>query len=105
LGRPPQPIISKVTSCRLISLLALYLNRTLKGEMIDILKRVLSDNEPEVRKVWVMEIFPKLLRNLDLEFVELHLQEKIYESVWDQNEEIAALALETILVNAAKFSP
>lgn len=42
--------------------------------MIDIVKRVLSDNEVEVRKVWVIEIFPRLLKNLELEFIELHLQ-------------------------------
>lgn len=53
LGKPSQPIISKVTSGRLISMLAVYLGRTIKGEMIDIVKRVLSDNEIEVRKVWV----------------------------------------------------
>lgn len=44
LGKPSQPIISKVTSGRLISMLAVYLGRTIKGEMIDIVKRVLSDN-------------------------------------------------------------
>ena len=74
MGKPSQPIISKVTSGRLISRLAIYLGRTLKGEMIDIVKRVLSDNEVEVRKVWVIEIFPRLLKNLELEFIELHLQ-------------------------------
>jgi hypothetical protein len=72
--------------------------------MIDIIKRVLSDSEVEVKKVWVSEIFPRLLRNLELEFIELHLQEKIYEAVWDENEEIAALALQTILKNARRFS-
>jgi hypothetical protein len=34
----------------------------------------------------------------------LHLQEKIYESVWDENEEIGILALEVILKNATRFS-
>lgn len=72
--------------------------------MIDIIKRVLSDSEVEVKKVWVSEIFPRLLRNLELEFIELHLQEKIYEAVWDENEEIAALALQTILKNGRRFS-
>lgn len=51
--------------------------------MVDILKRVLADSEIEAKKVWLTEIFPRLLQNLDLEFIELHLQEKIYESVWD----------------------
>lgn len=51
LGKPSQPIISKVTSGQLISRLAMYLGQTLKGEMIDIVKRVLSDNEVEVRKM------------------------------------------------------
>ena len=66
LGKPTQPIISKVTSGRLISMLAIYLGRTLKGEMIDIVKRILLENEVEVRKVWVSEIFPRLLQNLEL---------------------------------------
>ena len=34
----------------------------------------------------------------------MHLQEKIYEAVWEENEEVAALALQTILTNATKFS-
>jgi hypothetical protein len=46
----------------------------IKGQMIDILKRILNDNEIEARKVWVGEIFPKLLERLELDFVELHLQ-------------------------------
>jgi hypothetical protein len=53
LGKPSQPIISKVTSGRLISILAKYIGRMIKGEMIDILKRILSDNEIEAKKVWV----------------------------------------------------
>lgn len=72
--------------------------------MIDILKRILADSEIEAKKVWVSEIFPRLLQNLELEFIELHLQEKIYESVWDENEEIGILALEVILKNATRFS-
>jgi hypothetical protein len=44
LGRPNQPIISKVTSGRLISILAKYMGRMIKGEMIDILKRILADS-------------------------------------------------------------
>ena len=55
-------------------MLAVYLGRTLKGEMIDIVKRLLLENEVEVKKVWMSEIFPKLLQNLELEFIELHLQ-------------------------------
>ena len=47
-------------------MLAIYLGRTLKGEMIDIVKRILLENEVEVRKVWVSEIFPRLLQNLEL---------------------------------------
>ena len=34
--------------------------------MIDIVKRLLLENEIEVKKVWVSEIFPRLLQNLDL---------------------------------------
>jgi hypothetical protein len=45
LGKPSQPIISKVTSGRLISILAKYMGRMIKGEMIDILKRILANNE------------------------------------------------------------
>lgn len=66
LGRPAQPIISKVTAGRLIAVLAKYQGRTVKGEMVDILKRVLADSEIEARKVWVSEIFPHLLQNLEL---------------------------------------
>lgn len=83
LGRPAQPIISKVTAGRLIAVLAKYQGRTVKGELVDILKRVAGDSEAEARKVWVSELFPRLLQNLELEFIELHLQEKIYEAVWD----------------------
>lgn len=66
LGKPSQPIISKVTAGRLIAVLAKYQGRTVKGEMVDILKRVLADSEIEARKVWVSEIFPRLLQNLEL---------------------------------------
>lgn len=34
--------------------------------MVDILKRVLADSEIEAKKVWLTEIFPRLLQNLDL---------------------------------------
>jgi hypothetical protein len=37
--------------------------------MIDIVKRILLDNEVEVKKVWVSEIFPRLLNNLELDFI------------------------------------
>lgn len=104
LGKPTQPIISKVTSGRLISILAKYTRRNIKGEMVDILKRILADSEIEAKKVWLSEIFPRLLQNMNLEFIELHLQEKIYECVWDENEEIGIMALEVILKNAIKFS-
>jgi hypothetical protein len=43
LGKPSQPIISKVTSGRIISIFAAYSRRSIKGEMIDILKRILAD--------------------------------------------------------------
>lgn len=72
--------------------------------MIDIVKRILLESEVEVRKVWVSQIFPRLLNNLELQFIELHLQEKVYEAVWDENEDIAELALSTILKNTSKFS-
>jgi len=43
LGKPAQPIISKVTSGRIISIFTAYSRRSIKGEMIDILKRILAD--------------------------------------------------------------
>jgi hypothetical protein len=104
LGRATQPIISRITACRIISVLSKYMNRTLKAEMVDIVKRLCNENEIEAKKVWLMEIFPVLLHNLELDFIELHFQEKIYETVWDENEEVCRLALEAIFKNVTKFS-
>lgn len=42
--------------------------------MIDIIKRIISDSEFEAKKIWVEEILPKMLENLKLEYIELHLQ-------------------------------
>jgi hypothetical protein len=54
-----------VTSGRLISIVSKQIGKMMiKGQMIDILKRILTDNEIEARKVWVGEIFPKLLERL-----------------------------------------
>jgi hypothetical protein len=36
----------------------------MKGEMIDIIKRIISDSEIEAKKVWVTEIFTQLLKYL-----------------------------------------
>ncbi len=103
LGRPTQPVISRVTSARLISIVVRHTGRTIKGEMVDILKRVINDTEVEVRKVWISEFFPRLLRSLDLEYIELHFQEKIYEIVYE-HEEISVIALEVIMDNMIYFS-
>ena len=35
--------------------------------------------------------------------MELHFQERIFEAVWGQDEEISVIALETILRNASRF--
>jgi len=34
--------------------------------MVDILKRVLADNEIEARKMWLIDIFPRILQNMDI---------------------------------------
>jgi hypothetical protein len=105
LGRSSQPLLSRIAACRLISLLAPYSNRALRAELVDVLKRLAGEGEVEARKVWLTEIFPRLLLHLELEFIELHFQERIYETVWDENEEVSRLALEAILRNATRFSP
>lgn len=43
LGKAAQPIISRVTSGRIISILTAYSPSSIRGEMIDILKRILAD--------------------------------------------------------------
>lgn len=45
-----------------------------------------------------------MLENLKLEYIELHLQEKIYETIYDENEEIGCMALNVVLENVSKFS-
>ena len=42
LGKATQPILSRITSCRIISVLSKYMNRALKSEMVDIVKRLSS---------------------------------------------------------------
>lgn len=45
LGKVTQPTISKVTSGRLISIVSKHIGKMIiKGQMIDILKRILTDN-------------------------------------------------------------
>lgn len=66
MGKASEPIISKVISGRLIPIYLKYTGRVIRGEMIDIVKRIISDSEVEAKKVWVNEIFPKLLENLKL---------------------------------------
>ena len=104
MGKPTEPIISKVIAGRLVSVVVKHIGRSIKGEMIDIIKKIINSSEAEAKKIWINEIFPKLLENLDTEFIELHLQEKIYETVYDENDEIGLMALEIILRNVSKFS-
>lgn len=104
MGKPTEPIISKVIAGRLVSIIVKYLGRSIKGEMIDIIKKIITSSEAEAKKIWIQEIFPKLLVNLDIQFIELHLQEKVYETIYDENEEIGLMALEVMLRNATKFS-
>jgi diphthamide synthase subunit DPH2 len=66
MGKPSEPIISKVIAGRLIAVVVKYLGRSIKGEMIDIIKRIITGSEAEAKKIWVNEIFPKLLENLDI---------------------------------------
>ena len=47
---------------------------------------MVADSEIEARRIWLSEFFPSLLSTLDIEFVELHFQEKLFEAVWDENE-------------------
>ena len=61
MGKPSEPIISKVIAGRIVPLLSKYSGRTLKSELIDIIKRIISDSEAEAKKVFLSEIFPKLL--------------------------------------------
>jgi hypothetical protein len=50
-----------VIAGRLIPILSKYYGKTIKGEMLDIIKRIIGDSEIEAKKVWISEIFPKLL--------------------------------------------
>lgn len=49
---------------RLVPIFCKYNGRSMKGEMIDIIKRIISDSEIEAKKVWVTEIFTQLLKYL-----------------------------------------
>jgi hypothetical protein len=83
MGKQSEPIVSKVIAGRLIPILSKYYGKTIKGEMLDIIKRIIGDSEVEAKKVWIGEIFPKLLENLKFELIEIHLQEKVYETIYD----------------------
>ena len=74
MGKNTEPIISRVIAGRLISIIVKFQDRAIKGLMIDILKKIITSSEAEARKIWVNEIFPKLLQNLNIDFIELHLQ-------------------------------
>lgn len=69
MGKPTEPIISKVIAGRLVSIIVKYMGRSIKGEMIDIIKKIITSPEAEAKKIWINEIFPKLLENLDIEFI------------------------------------
>ena len=74
MGKNTEPIISRVIAGRLISIIVKFQDRAIKGLMIDILKKIITSSEAEARKIWVNEIFPKLLQNLNIDFIELQLQ-------------------------------
>lgn len=93
LGKPNQPIVSKVTAGRIISIIFHECSKKIKVAMMDILKSVLSHPESEARRIWLTEIFPKLMRNSESSLIELHLQEKLFEAVYDKNEDIGLCAL------------
>lgn len=61
MGKQSQPIISKIVSGRLIPIFVKYTGHVIRGEMIDIIKRIISDNEFEAKKIWLEEILPKML--------------------------------------------
>ena len=92
-----------MTAGRLITILGNYSGRSIKNEFVDILKKIFNDIEVEARKIGISDIFPRLLQVFDLEFVELHFQERIFEAVWGEDEEIGILALEVILRNVSRF--
>lgn len=83
MGKQTEPIISKVMAGRMIPILCKYNAGFLKAELMDIIKRILTDSEVEAKKFFLQEIFPRLLEHLKLEYIELHLQEKIYEIIYD----------------------
>lgn len=104
LGKANQPIVSKVTAGRIISVIFQDCTRKLKASMMDILKSILAHPESEARRIWLTEIFPKLLKKSEPAFIEIHLQEKLFEAVYDKNEEIGLCALEAILAHCEYFS-
>lgn len=53
MGKPSEPIISKVIAGRMVPILSKYSGRTLKNELIDIIKRIIADPEAEAKKVFL----------------------------------------------------
>jgi hypothetical protein len=45
MGKQSEPIVSKVISGRLIPIFCKYNGRLIRGEMIDIIKRIIGDSE------------------------------------------------------------
>ena len=103
LGKSSQPIISRVTAGRLIAIVSPYIPK-LKPYMIDTLKGILNYPESEPKLIWLKEIFPKLLKNCKFAVLEVHLQEKLMETVYDKNEDVGACALSLIMGNCELFS-
>lgn len=53
MGRQSEPIVSKVIAGRLVPILCKFNGRSIRGELIDIIKRIITDSEIEAKKVWV----------------------------------------------------
>lgn len=53
MGKLSEPIISKVIAGRLVPILCKYSGRTLKSELMDIIKRIIADSEAEAKKVFL----------------------------------------------------
>lgn len=69
LGKANQPIVSKVTAGRIISIIFQDCTKKVKASMMDILKSILAHPESEARRIWLTEIFPKLLKNSEVTFI------------------------------------
>ena len=84
MSKLTQPIISRVSAGRLISIVSKYMKK-LKPYMIDTLRSIISYSDEEPKVIWIEEFFPKLLKNCEFTFLEVHLQEKLMELIYDKN--------------------